>query len=233
MNLAQSATIVSVKPIAKQTVVVTIKVPDDFTFSAGQYIWLMVPKLAYPDSRGNTRMFSIASSPNHRGELDIIFRTSPSGYKKTLSEMPPGAEVLFSGPYGHMILSDNTQLPIVLIAGGVGVAPFLSIIRFLTETHSDHKILLIYANASESSAAYLSELIQLEKNNPNFNLTAVLGVVHADQLREAIKGYLAKKTIWLVTGPQGLVNMVGKYLISHGVALSVIIFEEFYPRLLS
>ncbi len=71
MNLAKKGTIVSVKQIAKRTIEVAIKVPEDFNFIAGQYIWLMVPELKYPDPRGNTRMFSVASPPNRKGELEL------------------------------------------------------------------------------------------------------------------------------------------------------------------
>jgi len=82
MNLARQGTIISVRQIAKQIIEATIKVPEDFSFFAGQYIWLAIPELTYPDPKGNTRMFSIASSPTHKGHITIIFRTGDSGYKK-------------------------------------------------------------------------------------------------------------------------------------------------------
>ena len=60
VNLTKKGRIISVKRITKRTTHVAIKVPEDFSFIAGQYIWLMIPKLEYPDPKGNVRMFSIA-----------------------------------------------------------------------------------------------------------------------------------------------------------------------------
>ena len=185
MNLAKKGTIISIKQIAKRTVEAVIKVSEDFNFIAGQYIWLMVPKLKYPDPRGNTRMFSIASSPNLKGELNIIFRISGSGYKKTLVEMTPGEEIIFSGPYGHMMLPEDNSLPIVFMAGGVGIAPFLSMNRFSNETSSEHKITLIYANANREEAAYLNELTQTQGQNPNFKLITVFGKLSMETLKKS------------------------------------------------
>ena len=232
MNLAKKGTIVSIKEIAKRTIEVAIKVPEDFNFIAGQYIWLMIPELKYPDPKGNTRMFSIASSPNLKGELNIIFRISKSGYKKTLIEMVSGAEIVFSGPYGHMVLPEDNLLPIVFIAGGIGVTPFLSMIRFSTEINSGQKITLVYVNNSKEEAAYLDELAQIEKGNPNLKLINVFGKLRNGELKKYVNGHIESKSIWSVAGPQGFVDFVGKYLSGKGVSLRDIIFEEFYPILL-
>ncbi len=232
MNLAKKGKIISVKEIAKRTIEVAIKVSDDFNFCAGQYIWMMVPELKYPDKRGNTRMWSVASSPNKKGELDIIFRKSGSGYKKTLVEMAPGSEIIFSGPYGHMGLPEDNSPPVVFISGGVGVAPFLSMVRFSTETRSGHRITLISAHKSKEEIVYLDELLQIEKDNPNFKLLSIFGKLRERQLRKLVNGHIGQKTIWSVIGPQGFVDFVGKYLNDRGVPFKDIIFQQFYPSYL-
>lgn len=231
MNLAKTGTLISIKHIAQRTAELTIKVPEDFTFLAGQYIWLMIPELIYPDPRGNTRLFSIASSPNRKGELSLVFRTSDSGYKRTIMEMHPGAKVVFSGPYGHLVLPEINSQPLIMVAGGVGVAPFLSMVRFLTETESYRTISLIYVNASESEAAYLDELIQIEKTNPHFKLVSVFGVLTKKQMHKLVSIYFKQKAIWSVVGPQKFVDFVGNYLNNQGVSMNDIAFEEYYPHL--
>lgn len=231
MNLAKTGTVSSVKQIAQRTLEVTLKVPEDFTFLAGQYIWLMIPELTYPDPRGNTRMFSIASSPSRKGEVTIVFRTSDSGYKKTLCEMAPGTELIFSGPYGHMVLPKDKTAPIVLIAGGVGITPFLSMIRFSTEVNSGHRIILIYANTNKSEAVYLSELNELEKKNPHFICSSIFGRLREIKLKKALNGSAKKRAIWSIAGPQGFVDFVAHYLNDQGIFAPDITFEELYPRL--
>ncbi len=209
MNQAKKGIIFSVTPIAEQTVEVVIKVPMDFEFRAGQYIWLMIPELKYPDPRGNTRMFSIASSPANKDKISIIFRISESGFKKTLVEMAPGSEVIFSGPFGPLKLPENNSTPIVFVAGGVGVAPLLSMVRFSSETASGHKITLIYPNASETKTAYLDELEQIEKSNSNFKLVKVFGQLNEKILEE----FTSQKVSWFVIGPRAFVEYVGNILI--------------------
>lgn len=225
MNQAKKGIIFSVTPIAEQTVEVVIKVPSDFEFRAGQYIWLMIPELKYPDPRGNTRMFSIASSPTDKGKLSIIFRISESGFKKTLIELTPRTEIIFSGPYGPLKLPENNSTPVIFVAGGVGVAPLLSMVRFSSETASAHKITLIYANASETKTAYLNELEQIEKSNPNFKLVKVFGQLDEKILEE----FTSQKVSWFVMGPRAFVEYTGNVLIKHGVPPENMFFEEFHP----
>lgn len=224
-NLARKGTIVSIKQIAKRTIQAAIKVAEDFNFIAGQYIWLQIPELIYPDPKGNTRIFSIASSPNKKGELDIIFRTSESGYKKTLVEMMPGTDVIFSGPYGPMALPKNNLLPVMLVAGGVGVAPFLSMIRFFNETSSGHEIALVYANDSKEEAVCIDELSKIEKKNPNFKLTILFGLLDTEVFRQLSNG----EAFWFVTGPKEFVDYVGNFLIKRRVPLKNMFFGQFYP----
>lgn len=232
MNLAKKAAILSITKIAERTIEARLKVPDDFSFRAGQYIWLMVPNLKYPDVRGNTRMFSIASSPNRKGELSLIFRTGQSGYKKTLIDLTPGVEIIFSGPFGPLKLPQENFIPVVFLAGGVGVAPFLSMIRYSKETRSGHNITLIYANAGKEEAAYIEELLQTAKESPGFKLSCIFGPLKENQLAKPVNDYISQKAIWSVIGPKGFVDFAGKYLNKRGVPLKDIVFEQFYPDLL-
>lgn len=230
MNLTKKGSLISAKEIAKRTIEAAIKVPEDFNFIAGQYIWLAIPELKYPDPRGNTRMFSIASSPTRKGELDIIFRSSKSGYKRTLVEMAQGAEILFSGPFGPMGLPEDNSLPVILVAGGVGVAPFLSMIRFSDETLSGHKITLIYSNANKQETAYLDELERIAEKNGNFKLFGSFGLLRESKLERFASGYTGQGAIWYVVGSSGFVNSVSAYLNKLGVPLKDIVFEQFYPH---
>ena len=231
MNLSNEGTIIFVKKVAERTFEAAIKVPASFSFIAGQYIWLMIPKMKYSDSRGNTRMFSIVSSPNKKGEINIIFRISESGYKKTLVEMLPGARVVFSGPYGSLSIPKINVLPLIFVVGGVGVTPFLSIIRFADEIHSNQRIILIYANNNKSEAVYLDELKRMERTYPCFKLFEIFGPLRERALKKVVNGYIRYKAIWFIIGLRGFVNFTGKYLAEKGVSSQDMVFEQFYPDL--
>lgn len=225
MNRAYQGTIIAVRSIAARTVVVTLGVPDNFTFHAGQYLWLMLPILQYPDPAGNTRMFSIISSPNERGGVEVLFRTGESGYKKTLASMTAGSTVTFSGPYGSVALPEDTSLPLVFVAGGVGVASFLSMIRQSTEMASGHQIILLHANPSEAEIVYRDDLARWERENPNLLIVPVIGELKENILQE----FIGKKVRWFVSGPRGLVNSIGTFLSLNHVPLPDVSFEQFYP----
>lgn len=124
-----NAKIIETKIVTFGVIEISIKVEDVFNFVAGQYIWLEIPYLTSPDPRGNRRAFSICNSPNNDNLLKIIFRTGMSGFKQSLASLGVGDKVLVHGPFGiSFTLDENTPQNLILIAGGTGIAPFLSII---------------------------------------------------------------------------------------------------------
>ncbi len=227
MNLSKNGILVSIGQIAERTIGATIKIPEDFHFAAGQYICLAIPTLKYPDPKGSTRMFSIVSSPNRTGELDIIFRTGESGYKKTLIGMTPGSEIALSGPYGSIGLPEDMSTPVIFLAGGVGIAPFLSMIRFSIETNSGRNITLIYANARKEEAAYLDELMRIE--NKNFRLVTIFGLLD----KSSLEGFANQNISWFVAGPRAFVNSASVALNQLGVSSERVTFEQYYPDAIS
>ena len=78
------AEIEAVKEIAVDTYEVTLKINADFSFVAGQYLWLDLGELVTDDPRGSRKAFSIVSPPSLLPKIKIIFRTGSSIYKKTL-----------------------------------------------------------------------------------------------------------------------------------------------------
>lgn len=226
------AFLVEQKEIAEQaTEAVFSMEPNSFTFSAGQYVWIELPKLLFPDTKGSRRAFSIASSPNTKGSLRIAFRNSESGYKKTLLSLPIGAEVALSGPYGSSYVPpENPQRMTVYIAGGVGVTPFVGVIQHEKESKSERHIKLFYLNENENRAVYLDELKRIASEHKNFDLRLLFGKDNLAPLWEFIKEHSGGGDIeWYVSGPQGMVTAVGDALSLAKIPENSVHYEENYP----
>ncbi len=139
-------------------------------FLAGQYLRITLPQLSPDVAGGNTRDFSIASSPNHKKSLTFAFRHSKSHFKTTLLKARKGSILEVQGPLGSFILPEDPRKNLIFLAGGIGITPMLSMLRFATENKLVHQIQLVYANSKEKTIPYLKELQKLEKENPAFEL---------------------------------------------------------------
>jgi len=212
----KTAKIISRNTIAEETTEIVFRcIGDSFVFLPGQYVEVTLPKLLYPDQRGNFRNFSIVSSPNRKREISVAFRNSESGFKRTLLKTPLGSEVEFQGPLGVFTLPESSERPVVCIAGGIGITPFLSMIRFASEEELQQQITLLYANSKRKRAAYIHELEALEEKNSHFNLEHKLGYFDLDFIRKHTGGLT--RPLWYIAGPPDMVRSARYLLQEHGV----------------
>ncbi len=218
--------VICVSEIAKGTFEVRLKRPKDFFFEAGQYIQLKIPKLKYADYKGNSRVFSLASSPNEKNFLSVAFRNTQSGYKKTLIEMDKGKkEVLIEGPYGFFTLPEKKDKNLVFIAGGIGITPFLSMIKLCHESKNGYKITLVYCNKDKESSAYLEELEKIAKENKNFSLICHFGRLNVDLIKKNLPNI--KSDFCYIVGPPAMMDAAEQILLSVGVEKDNILKEGF------
>ena len=120
-------------------------------FEAGQYLELQVPH-ARADARGQRRMFSIASAPAS-DVVTVAYRDSDSSFKTALGALEPGARVRATGVWGEFVLPADIARPVLLIAAGIGITPFLSQIAALDGRNRD--IVLVFAVADTAELAVL------------------------------------------------------------------------------
>jgi ferredoxin-NADP reductase len=113
--------------VAEGTMAFHFEKPVGFNFKAGQFISLTLIDPAETDAEGNTRVFSIASAPCEE-LLMIATRMRNTAFKRTLKALTLGAEVQIQGPFGSLILDNDSIRPVALIAGGIGITPFRSIV---------------------------------------------------------------------------------------------------------
>ena len=147
--------------------------PDGFDFTPGQSINLFLPE-GFPGETGDRqRAFSLVSAPRE-DRLTIATRMRKSAYKQPLAAAPPGAKVRIVGPTGSMALHDEPGRAIVMIAGGIGITPFISMLRSEAEKESPRPMALLYSNRRPEDAAYLDELRSLEQRLDGFHMVATM-----------------------------------------------------------
>ncbi len=130
------------------------KTPQPLRFAPGQYMeWTLAH--AHADSRGNRRYFTIASSPTEpRLRLGVKFYEPSSSFKKALQAMEPGATILGGQFAGDFTLPSDKKKKLVFIAGGIGITPFRSMVKYLSDQNEQRDAVLLYSNRNAEEIAY-------------------------------------------------------------------------------
>jgi ferredoxin-NADP reductase len=195
-------------------------------FKPGQYFWVTLLDPPYEDEKGPRRHFSVVSSPNEHGVLGFCTRLRDSAFKRSLVELPIGAEVEVEEPKGSFLLPEDADQRYVFIAGGIGITVFRCMLRYIAEEKLPHRVTLVYSNRDRESAAFLDELLELERENANFELVLTMTedpawdgesrLIDAAFLRDHL-GDALESSAYLIAGPPAMVDGVLATLQSAGV----------------
>ncbi|MEM7244328.1 MAG: FAD-dependent oxidoreductase [Acidobacteriota bacterium] len=200
--------------------------PPAFDFTAGQAVYVTLPELEQADAGGRRRVFSIASAPSE-SQLMLATRRSDTSFKAALWGLEPGARVSIEGPYGSLGLGDASTSRTVLLAGGVGITPFRSMILQAVESGLARDLTLFYSNRAPGAVAFLEELTELARTEPRFTLVATMTDEDTDWHGEKGPisiGMLKRHLVQLedaefhVAGPPAMVTELRRDLSSSGVA---------------
>jgi ferredoxin-NADP reductase len=203
--------------------------PAGFHFDAGQAVSV---SLIEPPSEPNSaqRMFSLASAP-FEAELVVATRMRQgSAFKRALQALPPGAPLKLRGPRGVMTLHDDRARAAVFIAGGIGITPFLSMLRQAAHDRLAGPLFLVYSNRRAEDAPFLAELQGLAPSIPGFRLLARMTDAEGFVDAAAITGLVgdAAAPIHYVAGPPAMVGAMQTMLRNAGVADADVRSEQFY-----
>lgn len=225
--------------IADGTMAFHFRKPDKFSFKPGQAIDLVLVDPQSPDVEIGRHTFSLVSAP-FQEELIVATRMRDSAYKRTLRVLPVGATARIEGPSGSLTLHDDRTRPAVFVAGGIGITPFMSILRQAAKDQLPGRLVLLYSNRRPEDAAFLEELQQLEKQNNKFALVATMtqmrrsdrpwdgpvGMVDETLLARVAAGLAAP--IYYLVGPPSMAEAMRETLGELGVNDDDIRSEEFY-----
>ena len=224
--------------VAEGTIAFHFAKPAGFIFKAGQFADVTLIDPPETDPEGDVRTFSITSPP-FESELVFTTRMRYTAFKRSLKKVPLATEVEISAASGSFTLHKNSAKPAVFLAGGIGITPFLSIVRQADHDRIQHKISLFYSNRRPEDTAFLATLQAVETTNPNFRLICTMtemskstkdwkgerDLIEKEMLLRHLK--VLQGPIYYIAGPPAMVAAMRQTLISAGVEEDDIRAEEF------
>lgn len=215
--------------VAAGTMAFRLSKPAGFAFKPGQAVTV---SLIDPPAEANStqRIFSLVSAP-FEDELTVATRMRDgSAFKRALGMLPLGAKVKLKGPRGVMTLHEDRSRAAVFIAGGIGITPFMSMLRQAAHDRLAQRLLLLYSSRRPQDAAFLAELQGLAQRNGNFRLLARMTDVEGFIDESTVKRFAgdAVAPIYYLAGPPAMVNAMKAVLRGAGVSDEDIRSEQFF-----
>ncbi|MEP9394047.1 benzoate 1,2-dioxygenase electron transfer component BenC [Gordonia sp. VNK1] len=165
-----AGTIVSLERLSESTMRVGIEIPNrgDLAFLPGQYVNIAVPGTVDDDGNPLRRSYSFANGP-HEERLIFMVKLTPGGaMSEYLTDRAArGDEITFTGPHGSFFLREATR-PVLLLAGGTGLAPILSMLRKMHDDSTSRKVHLIYGVSTDTDLVALDEIEYFARELPGF-----------------------------------------------------------------
>jgi predicted ferric reductase len=201
-------------------------------FKGGQFVWMTLSPHRPPF---HDHPFSIASAATNLPWLRFVIQEA-GDYTSGVGKIAPGTRVAIDGPHGSFVLPAG-EGPVVMIAGGVGIAPFLGMLEEAAALGDRRPIRLVYAAHKTNGLASLKRLRELqaeldleiycvvEEETPNSdNLVGPLGNQH---ILQSLEGLQTEKLTALVCGPPGMMEIATDALLAAGISARSIHYERF------
>lgn len=201
-------------------------------YTAGQYVEWTLPH-ASPDKLGIKRKFTLSSSPTE-SLISLTTKFSPdqsSSFKQALRQLTKGDELVISDPMGDFVLPKLVQTPLVFAAGGIGVSPYRSILKWLADTREQRPIKMIYGVEDEDEIIFqdvfdkAGQHVSLVVNKPSEAWGGERGPLTAELILGIEKP--SDDTLVYVSGPEHMVEKLSKDLEQTGLHKNQIVTDAF------
>lgn len=202
-------------------------------YTAGQYTELTL-RLDNPDDHGSKRWFTLSSAPG--GELvsittKLLDGGRQSSFKQTLFNLTAGTEVDLAEAMGDFVLPKDRSIPLVFVAGGIGITPFHAIAEWLKQTGQRRDIQLIYSAKTENDLIFVADLESVGVkptiilSDPSDSWAGQRGHLDIERILQPIK--LIPNSLLYLSGSEPMVESLGNQLTSNGIAASRIVRDAF------
>lgn len=217
------------------------KPSQPLAFAPGQYMEFTLEH-DRPDSRGNRRYFTLASSPTEQTiHLGVRFYEKGSSFKRAMYQMNGKTKLIAGQIAGDFTLPADPQQKLVFLAGGIGITPFRSMLQYLLDTRQKRDIVLLYANKTVNEIVYKEVLSAAStklgvktlytltdtKAIPR-NWTGLVGRIDEQMILRAIPDY--QERTYYLSGPPDMVRAYEQVLKHMGVSGRQI-KRDFFPGL--
>jgi ferredoxin-NADP reductase len=203
-------------------------------FFPGQFIYITIPRSLSENPKDLTQAFTISSSPTEKTLRTTTRIRTESIYKQSISRLKVGETVEADGPFGDLFQGYDSFSNLVLIAGGIGITPFRSFIKFAIDKKLKSKIYLIYSNSDEefifknefdkweAENSFLNTYYHNSSSSGHLNFTKI-GILFSNWMldpKDRLSSY------WIV-GPPNFVRSIEKSLQELKIDDERIHFERF------
>lgn len=203
-----------------------------FRFQPGQFGWLIVGRSPFALTQ---HPFSFSSSAARDGRIEFTIKAR-GDFTSAIARVSPGTRAYVDGPYGLFTIDRHAEPGFVLIAGGVGITPLISMVRTMADRGDSRRLTLFYGTKDWEGVTFREDLEALAGRmkltlvnvleQPPEGWTGERGFITADLLRRHLPADF-ERLRYFVCGPVPMMDAMERELVSLGVADAQVVTERF------
>lgn len=210
---------------------------EERDFVAGQYVEIKL-EIENPDDRGDSRVFTVCSSPSDKDYFMFTTRVIQSSFKKSLNALVPGQKVRFDGPWDDLNFDESDGLNKIFLAGGIGITPFHSIVQYCLDNNLDLPMTLFVSWSTKEEMVFDEFFRQAQSSLHNFEYIPTLTHIKNEDNWTGEEGRIEKEKIvkyakdvknskYYIAGPPAFSKAQKEMVQAFGVEEEKILAEEF------
>jgi ferredoxin-NADP reductase len=205
----------------------------------GQAVMVELPMPDGPE----TRMFTVCSSGLDRSHITLTVKAAPDAFATRWmhDSLEVGSEISARGPFGHFTVANTPNKDVVLIGGGSGFTPAMSMLRWLHKRGEDTPVTVIQTARTVADLLFREELAQIAQDMPNLRLFLIPSQVAAGESWTGYRGLVDRamvrtmvpslhKAVAFCCGPQGFMDHIQRVLCAEGLPRDDYFTETFGPK---
>lgn len=215
--------------IAKDTYDFVFTVNKKINFIPGQYMEWTLPH-SKTDDRGNRRYFTLASSPTENNvRIGVKFNNPSSSFKKEMLALSESNIIGVAQLAGDFVMPEDPTVKLVFVAGGIGITPFRSMIKYMIDTKQKRDVIIFYSNKTAKEIAY-KEVFDQAQRELNIKVyyvnTEVDGRIAKEMIQKNVPDF--SQRVFYLSGPHEMVESFNNILAEMGVRPAQIV-KDYFP----